>query len=273
MPIFSSSFAFDKLLVSKERRKVKTNKDKKNTEYLLRRFNSLNISPQTAIITGSGIKLFRDKAPIFEVSYSELTKQRIKGHEEILKVYRVRNESVLVFSGRKHLYEGLSFSDVTANVRLCYKLGIKKLIITNAAGGISKNLKAGDLMLITGFIDLMQATERGILNGITQPPFKIKTRLTVFLKRKLKSGIYAGMQGPSYETYSEIKLLQSLGASAVGMSTVPEIICAKSLGMNYAAVSVISNVWNKNHKPSHKEVLEQVKRVNKKLNDLISRLI
>ena len=260
---------------------MKTNKHKKTAEYLLQRFNSLNISPQTAIITGSGIKLLGDKAPIFEVSYSELTKQgnkktkeqRIKGHEGKLKIYRIRNKSVLVFSGRNHLYEGLSFADVTANVRLCYKIGIKKLIITNAAGGISKNLKAGNLMLITGFIDLMQATERGILNGITQPPFKIKTRLTDSLRSNLKIGIYAGVHGPSYETYSEIKLLQSLGASAVGMSTVPEMICAKSLGMNYAAVSVISNVWNKNHKPSHKDVLEQIKKANKDLNDLISRLI
>ena len=247
-------------------------KNKNPAKYLLYRFNDLNITPQTAIITGSGITLFGDKAPLFEIKYSEIgkeTKSKIKGHEGKLKVYRINKKEVLIFSGRSHLYQGLSFSEVTANVRLCHKLKVKKLIITNAAGGINKDLKLGELMLITGFIDLMQPTERGILNGITQPAFQIKSRLTNSLKNKLKTGIYAGVHGPSYETYSEIKLLQSLGANAVGMSTIPEIICAKSLEIDYAAISVISNLWSKNHKPNHRNVLEQVKKANQKLSDLI----
>ena len=152
-------------------------------------------------------------------------------------------------------------------------MGVKKLIITNAAGGISKTLKAGDLMLINGFIDLMQPTEKGILSGITQQPFKINTKLTKLFSKKIKSGVYAGMRGPSYETYAEIKLLQSLGASAVGMSTVPEIICAKSLGLNYAAVSVISNAWSPTHKPNHEAVLKQVKKANEKLDKLVREII
>lgn len=182
----------------------------------------------------------------------------------------------MVFSGRHHLYEGLGISNVIANIRLSYELGIKKIIITNAAGGINKKFKAGDLMLITGFIDLMQPTERGILDGITQIPAKIKTKLTKLIQdkfKKIKKGIYIGVLGPSYETYSEIRLLKMIGASAVGMSTVPEIICAKSLGMDYAGISVISNVWSKNHKPSHKQVLNKVKKTNKKLDRLILKLL
>ena len=81
------------------------------------------------------------------------------------------------------------------------------------------------------------------------------------------------MLGPSYETYAEINLLKFLRASAVGMSTVPEIICAKSLGLDYAGISIISNVWDSKHKPSHKEVLEQVNKANEKLDDLISKII
>ncbi|OGI18302.1 MAG: hypothetical protein A3B68_04505 [Candidatus Melainabacteria bacterium RIFCSPHIGHO2_02_FULL_34_12] len=255
---------------------------KKTRQYLLKKFN---VIPQIAIITGSGIKLFENCKLLFSIKYNNLpflhSKNRtggspvrryaIKGHEGLLKLFKVKNKNVLVFSGRKHLYQGLDITDVSANIKLANEIGVKKIIITNAAGGISKKFKTGDLMLIDSYIDLMQSTERGILSGITLPPAKIKTNLTS--KLRIKKGTYAGVLGPSYETYSEIKLLQLLKADAVGMSTIPEIICAKSLGMDYAAISVISNSWSKKHKPSHKEVLHNVNKANKKLNDLILRLI
>lgn len=123
----------------------------------------------------------------------------------------------------------------------------------------------------------MQPTERGVLSAIVEPAKKINTKLTKLIsnkfKGKIKTGTYAANIGPSYETYSEIKLLQLLGASAIGMSTIPELICAKSLGIDFAGISIISNVWNKRHKPSHKEVLKNVSKANDKLNDLILRLI
>lgn len=252
------------------------------------KLKKLKSAPQIAIITGSGIKLFGDKEPLFEINYSELhkqrdainrvsTKQEIKGHEGKLKLYKINNKGILVFSGRKHLYQGFSILDVTANIRLCHRLQIKKIIITNAAGGINKDFKPGDLMLITGFIDLMQATERGVLSGITQPYHRIQNKLTESItnkfKKGLRKGVYAGVIGPSYETFAEIKLLQSLKASAVGMSTVPEMICAKGFGIDYAGISLITNVWDPKHKPSHKEVLEQAKKANDRLNDLILELV
>lgn len=251
------------------------------TKFLL--LKKFKLTPQIAIITGSGIELFGGYKPLFWINYSKLpffaedTKSRagepanqrtgVKGHEGILKLYKIKNKAVLVLSGRRHLYEGYNIFDVILNVRLAYELGIQKIIITNAAGGISKKLKVGDLMLITGFINLIQATERGTLHGIVQAPKKVKSNLTSQLK--IKRGIYAGVSGPSYETFSEVNLLQKLGASAIGMSTIPEMICANSLGMDFIAISVISNVWSKGHKPSHKEVLRNVKKGNKKLNDLI----
>ncbi len=132
-------------------------------------------------------------------------------------------------------------------------------------------------MLITGFIDLMQATERGTLSGITQPYHLVQNKLTKSISNKLKKGlrkgVYAGVIGPSYETFAEIKLLQSLKASAVGMSTVPEMICAKGLGIDYAGISLITNVWDPRHKPSHKEVLEQAKKANEKLNVLVLKIV
>lgn len=247
----------------------------KTKKFILKK---LTTSPQIAIITGSGIKLFPNHKPICEIKYydlpvlkKKLSVREVKGHEGKLKLYKVRNKCVLVFSGRRHLYEGCNVVEVVSNVRLSYELGAKKILITNAAGGLNKRLKPGDLMLITGFINLMQPTERGLLNGIVQPPAKIKSKLSSQLN--VKKGIYAGMQGPSYETYSEIKLLRSLGASAVGMSTIPEILCARSLGMDFAAISIISNVWSKNHMPSHKKVLQNVKKANEKLNNLILKLM
>lgn len=231
--------------------------------------------PQFAIITGSGIKLFENKSP--QTSVLSPWSSVVKGHEGKLKLYTLNRKSILVFSGRRHLYEGCNIADVVLNVRLAYELGIKKIIITNAAGGIHKKFCVGDLMLITGFIDLMQGIERGTLNAIVQPPRKINTQFTKFIKRKFKyviqSGVYAGCLGPSYETYAEIKLLKSLGACAVGMSTIPEMICAQSLGMDYVGISIISNVWNKEHIPSHHDVLKNVKKANDALTDLVIKLL
>lgn len=203
-------------------------------------------------------------------------KKPIKGHEGKLKVYKIKNKYALIFSGRRHLYEGFDITDVIFPVRITYDLGIKNILITNAAGGINTSFNPGDIMLITGFINLMQPTERGIIDGITLPSVNIKSPLSYQLSAtsyKLKRGIYAGMLGPTYETYAEINLLQKLNADAVGMSTIPELISAKSLGLNHAGISVISNVWNKKHKPSHEEVIKSVDKANEKLSLLALRLI
>ena len=251
----------------------------KTKKSLLRKFKLI---PQIAIITGSGIKILKNYKPSFEISYKKLpvlsSGHNVKGHEGKLKLFKIKNKNILVFSGRRHLYEGLDITEVTRNIRLCYELGIQKIIITNAAGGINNKFKIGDLMLITGYIDLMQSTERGLLNGITQSEAKIKSNLTSQLSAlssqlNIKKGIYAGVLGPSYETLSEIQFLKLLGASAVGMSTIPEMICANSLKLDFAGISIISNTWNKKHIPSHKEVLKHAGNANKKLDDLIMKLL
>ena len=237
---------------------------------VLKRFN---IIPHFAIITGSGIKLFKDEKLIYEQSAFS-NQHSVTGHEHLIKLYKVKNKYVLVFCGRHHLYEGLGIFEVVKNVRFAHELGVKKILITNAAGGINNKFKAGDLMLITGFLNLMQPSKRGLLSLITKKPSIIKTKLTNTIKRfNVRKGVYAGMLGPSYETFSEIKLLQLIGADAVGMSTIPEMICAKNLGMDYAGISVISNVWNKSHKPSHEEVLRNVQKANEKLNELVLKLL
>lgn len=230
------------------------------------------------------MKVFPNNKPLLEISYSKLYKtsqssssnpqHSVIGHESKLKLFNVKDKCILVFSGRKHLYQGYSVFDVIANIKIASQIGIKKILITNAAGGLNSKFKPGDLMLITGFIDLMQPTERGVLSGIIQEPKKIKEKLTKEIEsKKIQKGIYAGVIGPTYETYSEVKLLKSLNASAVGMSTIPELIACKSFGLDFAGVSIISNVWDSKHKPSHKEVVRQVEMANKKLNDLILQII
>lgn len=255
---------------------------KKSRDLVLKKFN---VNPQIAIITGSGIKLFKDYNPICKIKYSDLpvfpksnSKSKngtVKGHNRELLLYKVENKNILIFSGRFHMYEGLSFEDVTAHILLANSLGIKKVLVTNAAGGINKKLKAGDLMLIDSFIDLMQSTERGVLSGIIEKPKKVSNKFQRQVQKlgKLKTGTYAGMHGPTYETYSEIKLLKTLGADAVGMSTVPEIICGNSLNLDITGISIISNVWDLKHKPSHLEVLENVKKANNKLNQLVDKIV
>lgn len=239
--------------------------------------------PSIAIICGSGVKILPDIEPCYARKYEELplslkkagNKKNIKGHDRSLKICKTNGKDILIFSGRYHLYEGFDITEVTILIRLAFELGVKKIIITNAAGGINKNFKAGELMLITGIINFMQPNERGVLNAISEKPEVLNSSLMKRIKKikKIKTGNYAGMLGPSYETISEIKLLSSLGANAVGMSTIPEILCAKSLGLDFAAISIISNVWSKSHKPSHLEVLHNVQKANSKLNDLILQII
>ncbi len=279
------------LNIDKRRNKMTSLNLKRTKHTLLKIFDKFNFSPRFAIITGSGVKVFNNHKPLFEIKYSELhiynkskklsfnnnPQSTISGHESKLKLFRINKKDVLVFSGRKHLYQGYDIIDVVSNIKIASLSGVEEILITNAAGGLNKEFKAGDLMLITGFIDLMQATERGTLSGITQPPKIIKSDLTKKIsaryKNKMRKGVYAGVIGPTYETYSEIQLLRSLNASAVGMSTVPELITAQSLGLDFAGISIISNVWDNKHKPSHKEVVKQVELANKKLNDLILQII
>ena len=255
---------------------------KKTSELLLRKING---TPLIAVVTGSGIKLFPDISPSFEIRYNALpiwsildsSEDHIKGHEGKLKLFNINNKYVLVFSGRQHLYEGLDITRVVINIKIAHELGVKNIIVTNAAGGINKKFKAGSIMLISGFINFMQPTERGVIDSIVQKPKIVNTKLMRLVQKitrsKIKKGIYAGMSGPTYETYSEIKLLRLIGADAVGMSTIPELICANSLGMQYAGISVISNLWSTRHKPTHEKVLQNVQKANNRLNKLIINLL
>jgi purine-nucleoside phosphorylase len=200
----------------------------------------------------------------------------VSGHAGELYFGHLGKTPVMVLSGRAHFYEGHSMERVTFAVRALAAFGIRDLLLTNAAGGISRKFRAGDFMVLTDHINLMGANPLRPLRGGHReklPRFVDLTetydaglRVRLFkaakkCKLKLQRGVYLAVSGPSYETPAEIHAFARLGADAVGMSTVPEAIVARQCGLRVAAVSCITNLaagMNPNGL-SHEEVLTTAK--------------
>lgn len=195
---------------------------------------------------------------------------------------------VLLMQGRVHRYEGYPASSVVFPVRVLHALGVRRLVVTNAAGGIGDGMKAGDLMLIEDHLNL---TGDNPLTGANDARFgarfpdmsdaytkKLRAlALDVATKRglTLARGVYAGLLGPSYETPAEIRMLRTLGAHAVGMSTVHEVIAASHLQMEVLGISCITNLAAgiSAHKLSHDEVKETATRVERAFSGLVLDLV
>ena len=248
------------------------------------------LRPTLAIVLGSGFhhvltELRVDK----KISYAKIPGfpvPSVSGHAGELYFGHLGKIPVLVLSGRAHFYEGHSMERVTFAVRALAAFGIRDLLLTNAAGGINKNFRPGDFMVLTDHINLMGANPLRVGDASSpeafatgaaqsQPRFVDLTeaydeKLSALLFRagkicnlKLQRGVYLAVSGPSYETPAEIRAFARLGADAVGMSTVPEAIVARQCGLNVAALSCITNVAAGigKGKLSHAEVLETVRRV------------
>ncbi len=202
-------------------------------------------------------------------------KPTVGGHAGELIFGRLGGTPVLVLSGRTHFYEGHSMEQVTFPIRTLAALGIRDLLLTNAAGGINRKFRPGDFMVLTDHINFMGVNPlRGpALPGRTRfvdMTHVYDARLSALLFRagksgnlKLRRGIYLAVSGPSYETPAEIRAFARLGADAVGMSTVPEAMVARQCGLNVAAVSCITNpAAGMSQGPlSHVEVLKTAERV------------
>jgi purine-nucleoside phosphorylase len=173
---------------------------------------------------------------------------------------------VLIQQGRVHLYEGVPVSDVTAAVRAAHAVGADTFVVTNAAGGLGEAMDPGDLMLIA---DQLNLTGVNPLIGLAQPLFlDMKDAYDPVLRawahdaakaagEPLGEGVYAGLVGPAYETPAEVRMLRLLGADAVGMSTVCEVVAARALGMRVLGVSLLTNVHRPGGTPTdHQEVLD-----------------
>lgn len=207
----------------------------------------------------------------------------IVGHDGALIVGTLGGRQIAALSGRFHMYEGHSAALAGFPVRVLRALGARELFVSNAAGGISPKLAVGDLMMICDHLNLMGANP---LVGPLQPgevrfpdmtdaydPGLRRSLRTTAEKLgiSLREGVYAGLLGPSYETPVEVKMLRTLGADAVGMSTVPEVIVARALGMRVAGVSCITNAAAgvTGAALSHAEVLETTARVSAAFESLV----
>ena len=248
-------------------------------------------NPAVAIVLGSGLGGLANaienpvRIPFREIpGFPDAT---VAGHDGAVIAGRLGGREVVALSGRFHMYEGHPAALAAFPVRVFHALGIRELFVSNAAGGISTRLGVGDLMAISDHINLMGTnplvgpTQEGEtrfpdMTDAYDPGLRRVMRTTAErLKIPLREGIYAGLLGPSYETPSEVKMLRLLGADAVGMSTVPEVIMARALGMRVAGISCITNAAAgvTGAALSHAEVLETTQRVSAAFESLVTEFV
>lgn len=245
------------------------------------------LRPTLAIILGSGfhhtLTELRTKKKIPYAKIPGFPTPTVSGHAGELFFGTLGGTPVVVLSGRAHFYEGHSMERVTFAVRALAAFGIRDLVLTNAAGGLNKKFRAGDLMMLTDHINFMGANPlRGAaiaslprfvdLTHAYDPGLRRLLRAAANeCKLTLQAGVYLAVSGPSYETPAEIRAFARFGADAVGMSTVPEAIVARQCGLNVAAVSCITNLAAGISKEnlSHAEVLETAERVKTRATALL----
>ena len=246
---------------------------------------------ETMIILGSGMGGFEENYDrLYQVDYSDIPNflaPSVEGHAGKLSIVSVNQKLTAILSGRAHYYEGYPIQDLVIPVRAFSQLGVKNLILTNAAGGISENYDPGDIISITDHINL---TGNNPLMGKNLDTFgprfpdmsEVYDKNFINLAKKVsknhfdfKTGIYAWFTGPSYETPSEVQFAKRIGADLVGMSTVPEAIVAKHAGMNICAFSLVTNLAagiSKNPL-NHEEVVEIADQSKRKLQDFMKEFL
>ncbi|WP_027964520.1 purine-nucleoside phosphorylase [Halalkalibacillus halophilus] len=255
--------------------------------------NKLNgETPEIGMILGSGLGVLANEIEdAVAISYSDIPHfptSTVEGHKGQLVFGTLQGKKVIAMQGRFHYYEGYSLQQVTFPVRVMKLLGIEKLVVTNAAGGINESFNPGDLMLINDhlnmigdnpligenqdeigprFPDMSQAYDPALI--------EIAKKAADQLGYKVQEGVYVGNSGPTYETGSEIKMLRTLGGDAVGMSTVPEVIVANHAGVRVLGISCISNMAAGilDQPLSHDEVIETTEKVREEFIELVKEII
>lgn len=254
--------------------------------------SKINRNPKIAVILGSGLgDLVNEVRDLEDIPYEDIPNfpvSTVKGHEGKLVFGKINNVEVLLMQGRFHYYEGYTMKEVTYPIYVMKKLGIEKIIVTNACGGINKSFEPGTLMLINDFINLFGDNPLiGVNDERLGPrfpdmsePYKLELinkskKIGDELGIKYAEGVYAGFMGPYYETAAEIVMIGRHGADAVGMSTVPETIVANYLGMDVLGIACITNMATgiQKVKHSHERVVETAKKVSVDLCRWVSELI
>jgi len=250
--------------------------------------------PEIGLILGSGLNSLADEIadadviPFGEIPHFPVS--TVPGHLGALVLGALGGKTVIAMRGRAHFYEGYSMQQVTLPVRAMRELGVETLIVTNAAGGVNANLEAGDLMLITDHINFVGMSGQNPLRGPNDdslgPRFPDMTgaydpalgelaRVTAReLGIALREGVYIMLAGPSFESPADVRFIRLIGADAVGMSTVPEVIVARHGGMRVLGLSLISNSLVHGHEQvSHEQVLAAGRNAVPKLAALIKRVL
>lgn len=251
----------------------------------------IEINPSVGMILGSGLGSLAEAVEgAVDIPYGEIPSwpvSTVEGHQGRLVIGTLEGQAVLIMQGRSHFYEGYSMSEIGFPVRVMQRLGLKMLIVTNAAGGINRAFEPGEVMLITDHINLLGMAGQTPLRGPNfdqiGPRFpdmgRAYDRELGELARQavqgqtfsLHEGVYVCLAGPSFETPADLRFLQAIGADAVGMSTVPEVTVARHGGMRVLGLSTISNKANLDGDTltSHEEVLEAGKIVVPRLTHII----
>jgi len=251
-----------------------------------------NFTPEYGVILGSGLGSFTDDIQIeFTLAYSEIPNfpmSTVQGHKGALVFGTIGTKKVVAMQGRFHFYEGYSMKQVTFPVRVMKFLGVEKLIVSNASGGVNPNYKVGDIVLIKDHVNMMpehplhgKNDERfgprfvNMSEAYSKRMIAKAKELAQKLNIEVKDGVYLGLQGPTFETLAEYRMVKNIGADCVGMSTVPEVIVARHMEMETFGLSVITDIGDENsiETISHKEVLEAAKNSEPKVRILIKQLI
>jgi purine-nucleoside phosphorylase len=251
-----------------------------------------SFTPEYGVILGSGLGSFTDDIEVeATLLYSDIPNfpvSTVEGHKGALVFGTIGNKKVVAMQGRFHFYEGYSMQEVTFPVRVMKFLGVTKLIVSNASGGVNSNYKVGSIVILKDHINMMpEHPLRGKNDERFGPrfvnmsePFSRKMilkakELAQKLAIEIHDGVYLGLQGPTFETLSEYKMVKTIGADCVGMSTVPEVIVARHMDLETFGISVITDMGNEESIDTitHAEVLEAAKGAEPKVRALIKELI
>jgi purine-nucleoside phosphorylase len=252
----------------------------------------MSTSPETAIILGTGLgQLASEITDAYEFPYKDIPNfpiSTVEGHAGKLIFGKLGDRDIMAMDGRFHYYEGYTMKEVTFPERVMYELGIKTLFVSNASGGMNPNFRIGDLMIIDDHINFFPEHPLHGKNFPTGPRFpdmheaydrKLIASGRLYRQRKghrpVVHGVYVGVQGPTFETPAEYHMYHLLGADAVGMSTVPEVIVAHHCGIRVFGVSIITDLGDTPNpiEVSHEEVQEAANRAQPLMTEIMREMI
>ncbi len=259
--------------------------------------NKTNYHPTVALVLGSGLSGLADAVtepdiiPFDQIPHFPVS--TVAGHHGRILIGKLEGKQILVLQGRVHYYEGYEMSQITLPVRVMHRLGIKTLIVTNAAGGMNPNYKPGDLMLIKDHINMLGMAGQNPLRGPNDSsqgvrfpdmttPYDTELRqmaheIATQQGFELREGVYVYVAGPSYETPAELNYLRLAGGDAVGMSTAPSVVVARHAGIRVLGISTVTNMAVPNPAAgtvlTHDEVLETGQQIIPRLTNLLHAIL